>query len=492
MKITKLELVNFRGFPGTAVYDFEFLNAKNLFIYGENGSGKSSLFLALQEFFNNRRGAKPFSGFKNDNDPANPAGRITLHFDDGTMHTWTDGADRPVSTTPIVQTARQVGCFDYRSLLETNFTHKTDAVNLFYIAVNTLVPHMEVPVGGRTVRIDDLWQRVRSVKPANHRGRNIKKCEDALKMFNEGFEPIVTPLIDKATQLLATYFDSQLSLAASYRKVRYNEVSRQYENTDLMLSVRRDGAELLRHHNILNEARLSAIGLVIYLAGLLLSVPWTSQYPKLLVLDDVLVGIDMANRVPVLRILKEQFADWQIVLMTHDQVWYEMVMMESGASKWSAYELWLADDGVTPTHRKYGCNVDFFLDRAQGHLGNHDYRAAGLYARAGFEWKVKGFCDKRAVAVPYSKDPRKIKIEAAWVAAKKRAVDDANSTGDATQRPHLEMLFAAVDSAKKVVLNPLSHSTPQPLAHNEVQEALDAVIALKFFLEPVTAGAPMD
>jgi hypothetical protein len=252
-----------------------------------------------------------------------------------------------------------------------------------------------------------------------------------------------------------------------------------------MLSVRRAGAELLRHHNILNEARLSAIGLVIYLAGLLLSVPGTSQYPKLLVLDDVLVGIDMANRLPVLRILKDYFADWQIVLMTHDQVWYEMVMMESGASKWNAYELWLADDGVTPTHRNHGCNVDFFLDRARDHLNNHDHRAAGLYARAGFEWKVKQFCDKRSVKVPYSKDPRKLKIEDAWDAAKERSL----SIAAAARRPHLETLFTAVDSAKKVVLNPLSHSTPQPLAHVEVQEAIDAVTALRFVLDPVAAGA---
>src|SRR5215813_5970014 len=36
------------------------------------------------------------------------------------------------------------------------------------------------------------------------------------------------------------------------------------------------------------------------------------DYPKLLVLDDVLIGLDMANRMPVLDILRQYFADWQI------------------------------------------------------------------------------------------------------------------------------------------------------------------------------------
>lgn len=480
MKITKIDLVNFRGFPGTAVYDFEFGNANNLFIYGENGSGKSSFFLAFQEFFNNRRGAKPFTNFKNNADPTNTDGRITVHFDDGSQHTWADSAERPITLSPVVQTANQVGCFDYRSLLETNFTHKGDEVDLFLIAVETLVPHLEIPLGGRSVRIGELWRRVLSAKPRTHHVGNLRSCEEALKRFNDGFEPIITPLINKATDLLATHFDPQLSLGAAYQKIRYNEVTRNYENTELILSVRRAGSELLRHHNILNEARLSAIGLVIYLAGLLISVPAVSTYPKVLVLDDVLVGLDMANRTPVLAILSQHFADWQTVLMTHDQVWYEMVMMDPGATKWSAYELWLSDDGVTPIHRRWGCNANFFLDRAQLHLDNHDHRAAGLYARAGFEWKVKAFCNDHSVMVPYSKDPRKLKIEAAWVAAKNKALKLADDSGDATKRPRLANLFATVDSAKKVVLNPLSHSTPQPLTKAEVENAINAVLSLVF------------
>ena len=49
MKITKIEIKNFRAFRG--VYQIDLAKAgKNLLVYGENGSGKSSLYLALKSF----------------------------------------------------------------------------------------------------------------------------------------------------------------------------------------------------------------------------------------------------------------------------------------------------------------------------------------------------------------------------------------------------------------------------------------------------------
>lgn len=36
-------------------------------------------------------------------------------------------------------------------------------------------------------------------------------------------------------------------------------------------------------------------------------------------LDDVLIGLDMSDRMPVLDILRQRFADWRIILLTHDK-----------------------------------------------------------------------------------------------------------------------------------------------------------------------------
>ena len=49
MRITKIEIKNFRAFYGTYQIDLH-RAGKNLLVYGENGSGKSSLYLALKSF----------------------------------------------------------------------------------------------------------------------------------------------------------------------------------------------------------------------------------------------------------------------------------------------------------------------------------------------------------------------------------------------------------------------------------------------------------
>ena len=50
MKITKIEIKNFRAFYGTHQIALT-KEGKNLLVYGENGSGKSSLYMALKLFF---------------------------------------------------------------------------------------------------------------------------------------------------------------------------------------------------------------------------------------------------------------------------------------------------------------------------------------------------------------------------------------------------------------------------------------------------------
>ena len=50
MKISNIEIKNFRAFYGT--YQIALTKkGKNLLVYGENGSGKSSLYMALKLFF---------------------------------------------------------------------------------------------------------------------------------------------------------------------------------------------------------------------------------------------------------------------------------------------------------------------------------------------------------------------------------------------------------------------------------------------------------
>ena len=47
MKITKIEIQNFKAFKEAQVFDIE---GKNILVFGNNGSGKSSFYFALHAF----------------------------------------------------------------------------------------------------------------------------------------------------------------------------------------------------------------------------------------------------------------------------------------------------------------------------------------------------------------------------------------------------------------------------------------------------------
>jgi energy-coupling factor transporter ATP-binding protein EcfA2 len=478
MRVTKLEVCDFRGFPGPGVYAFDFGNARNLLVYGENGSGKSSLFRAVQEFFSRKRPAKTFAELKNNAEPSVTDGHVTVHFDSGDIQTWQHGGVRQVAAPPSSQVALQLGCLDYRSLLETNFSHRGDTVNLFDIAVNRLVECLEVPVaGGGTARIGDLWRDVLASRPSRNSRNRVVRCQGCLAKFNGAFRQILGPLVQKATDLLRGFPGCGFDLALDFGQVVYEMETKSFRNQELILSIRSGGTTIANHHDFLNEAKLSAIGLAIYLAGLLISVPATSVYPKVLVLDDVLIGLDMGNRMPVLQLLANHFADWQVILMTHDIVWYEMVQLDLEGKDWKAYELYVGEDQA-PRHYERDGGAKFFLERAREHLSKNDLNAAANYARSAFEYKIKKYCSDSSLPVPYKKNPREMKADGFWLAAQTAARKKAI---DAVALAKLNGLFADVDRSKRIVLNPLSHSTAGVgLARVEVQSAIDAVELLQF------------
>ena len=71
-----------------------------------------------------------------------------------------------------------------------------------------------------------------------------------------------------------------------------------------------------------NEADLDISGLCTFLA---LRRWYRNQYPDfdLLILDDVLTSIDAEHRVRFTEVLMSEFKDYQILLTTHDRIWFE-------------------------------------------------------------------------------------------------------------------------------------------------------------------------
>lgn len=389
---------------------FDLQNGSNLLIYGENGSGKSSLYKAIQRFFKSSLNSR-VEFTKNKYLEADD-GSVIITFsdftliDDQTVPVKVDNtaeeyifSSAPALTTngiPLIRTASRVsGFLDYTDLLKV-YLHKNANPNLFDLIVeNLLGEHIPLSSGG-TVQLGQKWRQLNNdlFKAYTRNDRRHRMAFNELPVFESHLRTLLDAVFTELNRLLDNYFeDLHINLQYSLKPIVF-DYSRPKSNWrlehDLRLQVVKDGGLILNDYNaILNEARLSAIAVCLYLASLL-KMP-TSVDCKILFLDDVFIGLDSGNRLPILQILKNEFKSHQKIIASYDRQWYELAknfvdINEKG--RWQTIEMYSSFDDSQNRPKSIIIKGDSSMDRACRYLHNKtspDYPAAANYMRKAIE-----------------------------------------------------------------------------------------------------------
>ena len=501
MKLAKITLKDFRGFSHEDTFDLA--DGKNLLLYGENGSGKSSLYRALVEFFNRDASAKPFRIYRNvflsDETKSAIDGHVTLEMSDGAKYEWRCLRDRPWKDVQFAKNVREqltdaanrAALLDYRSLLRTNFGTTNLRKRLFQLAVTTLLANAPVAIpGGRERTIGQLWRALKDAVPGDrerHTRRRLASLGSAERTFNDALKGILPSVQERAVELLRFFEDSDLELKLGFAGVNYEQSRKDFSQQELDFEVKLHAVAVPDWNDQLNEARLTALALSLYLAGAALAnttPPAGTAAPiRIVALDDVLIGLDLAHRLPLLRIIEEQLADFQVLLLTHDRVWFDLAQLSiRNPDKWVYYEMYSrrVRAGATvfdvPVLKPETETLpEHFIKMAKVQLAspNHDYRTAALYARAAFEVKLKSYCSNQKVQVAYDLDGRKLKTDHFLEGIERRLLWSGTTTVSSFQLQRVKLF-------REGVLNPSAHFHPVTLAKSEVEEAIRAVELLKF------------
>jgi energy-coupling factor transporter ATP-binding protein EcfA2 len=485
LRIKRLTLTDFRAFPGPAPAHFD-LDGKSLLVYGENGAGKSSIFHALAGFFALkpsralREHKNVFSGL------ADADCRVSVEFADGSAPVEWTVTSHPVSLrgkSPdprVTEAALRRACLDYRSLLDTNYKQGAGPINLFDISVEHLLRDYPVTVsGGSTTTLGELWNKVQSSKPSQQNIATITRINQACVEFNTAFRgafPVLIPLINELMQLLG-WRDVELkgfnTPGLTYNKARLKQ-NRAVDGQQLIPELSFRNHPLQAPQLFLNEARLSALGLAVYLAGRLACTPTASTTAlKLLVLDDVLIGLDHSNRLPVLDVLDAKFADWQVVLLTHDRNWFDLARSHLPESAWQSVEVYEGDGASTapipivrPTSNR---PARALLDKAKELIQTPYVEAAANYARQAFELGVRAACELKKIEMRYCVDPKAHQAQDFLDKLKQWPGSATVSKAD------WDAALARLETLKNVVMNPYSHPSAPNIPKQEVEQAIGAV-----------------
>lgn len=93
----------------------------------------------------------------------------------------------------------------------------------------------------------------------------------------------------------------------------------------------------------LSESHLNSLGLALFLA----SAKLFNKVNRVLVLDDIVTSFDASHRLRLLRLLKSDFKDWQILLLTHQRHWFQIIKKELGSVGWLLREVdWTEANGA--------------------------------------------------------------------------------------------------------------------------------------------------
>lgn len=409
MKIKHIHINNYRAFlvngdQEIKRYTIDLPQGENLLIYGENGSGKSSLFRALKDFLNSA--SAPGQAFQrnlfyeeaiNTEQPF-----IDIVTDDNSHHRFSADGNQYIlvdktegnDTNYITEANIINGFVSYRDLLKLHYRQadqEPDLVSMF-LGEDGLFSNMMVPAPAKVenkVSFKALWEKCQL------------SDQDAITDYNNNVISLFEEL-EKKANILLNVFHKECSLKIDYIAAQLGNNTGKPHVTYLPLvsfRVSLFGKEIPGHNDLLNEARLTALAISIFLAHQLCR-PATDL--RILFLDDIFIGLDMSNRLPLIDILTADdlgdglsFKDFQIFLTTYDREWFNVAKtyLQEG---WHKIEFYV-DRHNSSVDRPLIRKSDTYGERAKFHFIQSDYPASANYLRKAFEQTLRNILPENAL-----------------------------------------------------------------------------------------------
>ncbi len=314
----------------------------------------------------------------------------------GTEQTYTISTDPALTTNGqsfIMTSHRASGFLDYSKLLKV-YLNNGKRPNLFGLVTDLLGNYVAASVDSRPLK--DLIKGIEDdLRAAYHRTDHIHQRGLAgYKKLRNLFPDLIKKLNDELKPMMSRYFqnmgieieliDAKAVLDDSWRIEDIKVTGEVY------VKVTHHGNHLPNYNDRLNEARLSAIATCLYLSSLKLIAKTNDT--RILFLDDVFIGLDLGNRLPVLDIVKNEFTEYQRIITTYDKSWFlqaQKVLSNTGG--WKFYEMYegeIKDTEGKILAKPILVEVDSLYGRACSFLNNPehpDYPASANYLRKAFE-----------------------------------------------------------------------------------------------------------
>lgn len=338
-RLQHIAITNFKAFREFSLK----LEGRHLLVYGANGAGKSSLYWALYTFLQSA-GKKPLGSVGKYFDPANEQnllnlheqqeakpkpGEISLTLRDASTHNDTiyriSHSDHGTFNQPTILKGDLASDFiTYRFFFGFSDFKNSQTFNLWPLFEAEILPFC-VSTSGQNPY--EMWRRIRSGTPNPTMQRGIAGAE-AYAQFRQhtaNFASVLSGVVDAISIEAQKFYDAHfseddpakvtlgLAVTSPPAATGTNQDDFRFSLPIIEFGVQLDGKTVIKPQSFLNEAKLTQFALSVRFAASLVNLHESDL--KLLVLDDLLVSLDMSNRMKVVDLLlSDTFANYQKII----------------------------------------------------------------------------------------------------------------------------------------------------------------------------------
>ena len=432
-KVNKITITNFKTFNEP----FELkLEGKNLLLYGENGSGKSSIYWSLYTHLQSclkeqdaAHAGKYFDATNKENlrnrysDPAEDSG-IAIEFVDtntGITVTYTDSKNLINTAVPgdafMLETLALSDFINYKYLYSLFDYRNSQEADIFGIFERDIFATGVFPVtlqdihGTETWKMNmrDWWEYLTKeaidALPKRNGGKTLIRSTPEYRAHQHQIG-VFNRLLNDYTQLIARYtndllandFPLPIKIQLTYRPMSFDlqdPIRHRFHNNKVIppqiilkaeltdSNLQAGNTQIERPHTFLNEAKLARMAFALRMAVIIDKNRSSSvRGAKILCMDDMLISLDMSNRLEVVDYILDYFtADYQLIIMTHDRALYRIVENKISKKKaerqWLKKDLYCVDSSISHKHYPYSEMVDSKnpIVEARSYYSKHDYSA---------------------------------------------------------------------------------------------------------------------
>ncbi|MBF7071362.1 hypothetical protein [Aliarcobacter butzleri] len=369
MKIKKIELRNFKFHEKL---DIE-INKKNYLLYGENGTGKSSIYWGIYSLFTTyfRNSAFDFEKFKKH--LSNEGINLNIIIEDNISLKIPNTSYSLPSTININN--KNTIYFANHNFLDSFINSSSD----FYKLIKEELGNHFSKLYNFSFEIENINININETNYSEQNELRKSNIEDFIRYLNK--------LQLRSNDIITNYFYEDFLIEFNYDWGISNALD-DYKFSAPKINIIINNLNNLKYN--FNEAKLKLASIAIFFALIKIEEEPENSL-KLLVLDDFLSSLDMANRHYIIEYIFTEYEEYQIIILSHNLQFYNLIINWINTKNKS--KLWTIENIYLRTRENKNesviyANTSNYLTEAKNKLETNELAICGNLIRKEFEKNI--------------------------------------------------------------------------------------------------------